>query len=264
MAFINIEDYVIDPTTGRPRSTSGNASLPVARTTNIGQGTAVPKPAPYSGTSGSGTSSSGGITPTQNLAYQQQLNRYALQKDQLRRAYELALGQYGEQEGESRASAESLGRQAYRAKMGTERTSENVSAGAGLQGSGYEQLAQQKTQETYQGQYEGIMADYQNALNAIRRSRESEKLQYEQNLQNIDLGITEENQNYALQSQETVKSLTEKASASEGYTNTRASVLNLKDSTSVTNAVKKAVANNLITQEEGTKIVDEWKSINLK
>lgn len=113
---------------------------------------------------------------------------YALQLKQLTDDYNLAKTQLDQQLAEQQGVTTKEAQQAYISKMQSQRVAKNILASQGLGSTGYEWLTGRKREEAYQGTYNTIMQNYQNALNAIERSRASQQQAYSQNVENVQMG----------------------------------------------------------------------------
>ena len=113
--------------------------------------------------------------------------QYNLQFGQLEESYQLALKQLNEQEKEEESQTERLAQQSYIAREKAEKVLPNQLGMMGVANTGYENVARQNIQQEYMNSYENFMYNLSLAKAAIKRARDSQTMNYNQNKASLQL-----------------------------------------------------------------------------
>lgn len=278
MALVNLEDKAkVNVVTGKPQTT---VYQPISQTVkkvdvvdntnkNVNQITPV--------TTTTYTDNSAELARLKQV-YDQQNSAYDTRLRQLQDAYSLSQKQLADQQAEQEASSTRLAQQAYVTKKQAERVSPNVLASQGLAQTGYENIAKQKIAQTYEGSYGNIMADYQSALNQLKRSQESAQLSYQQDTENVGLDKASAYQDYlynvAKSNASAVSTTTEKKAtttqnnnATDAYTaltNALSGQTRTNTQADATNFINSKLTNKEITQTQADQLKAYAKALVAK
>ena len=119
--------------------------------------------------------------------WQQSQAQYDLQYGQLEQSYQLALKQLNEQEKEEESQTGRLAQQSYIAREKAEKVLPNQLGMMGVANTGYENVARQNIQQEYMNSYENFMYNLSLAKAAIKRARDSQTMNYNQNKASLQL-----------------------------------------------------------------------------
>jgi hypothetical protein len=122
--------------------------------------------------------------------------QFNLQSNQYDQSYKLALNQLDEQEKEEVGQTERLAQQSYLAREKAERVLPNQLGMMGAANTGYENVARQNINQQYQNQYEQFMNNLALAKAAIKRARDSQSMNYNQQKQSLQLNQQQTYDNY--------------------------------------------------------------------
>lgn len=110
-----------------------------------------------------------------------------LSQEQLNQSYLLSQSQLKALEQEKTSQSSKLAQQAYISKKQAERVTPDVLAAQGLAQTGYVNTRRNQIEQGYQGQYGAIQDDLTSYMQGYNRQRESQDLNYNQNLSQIEL-----------------------------------------------------------------------------
>ena len=277
MALVNLEDKTkVNVITGKPQTT---VYKPVTPNVNIDNktnpaGSNTNQVTPVTTTTTTYADNSAELSRLKQL-YDQQNSAYDTRIRQLQDAYSLSQKQLAEQQSEQESYSTKLAQQAYVNKKQAERVNPNVLATQGLAQTGYENIAKQKIAQTYEGSYGNIMADYQSALNQLKRSQESSQLSYQQDTENVGLDKASAYQDYLYNvarsnasavSTTTTKqaTTTQNNNASDAYTaltNALSGTSRTSTQTDATNYINAKLSNNEITQTQADQLKNYAKAL---
>lgn len=126
-------------------------------------------------------------TSAYDRSWGQNQAQYNLQLGQLDQSYQLALSQLSEQEKEEESQTGRLAQQSYIAKKQAEKVLPNQLEMMGVANTGYENVARENIQNQFNNSYEQYMYNLGLAKAAIKRARESQTMNYNQNKASIQL-----------------------------------------------------------------------------
>lgn len=233
------------PNTGLPNNTVGITSGMI-------NGNNTRKPT-TNNTNRTNTSSNNG---SYDRNRQQTQAQYNLQLGQLDQSYQLALSQLSEQEKEEESQTGRLAQQSYLAKKQAEKALPNQLSAMGLSQTGYEGVARNSINEQHMNAYENYMYNLSLAKAAIKRARDSQTMNYNQNKASIQL-----NQQQAYDDYVYSKSQSNKSSGS----NTKPTIdtviqtaLSYGSADRSVDYLKSMVDQKVISREEANRIYNEY------
>ena len=141
-------------------------------------------------------------TSSYDRGWNQNQAQFNLQASQLDESYKMALSQLSEQEKEEESQTGRLAQQSYIAREKAEKVLPNQLGMMGAANTGYENVARQNIQQQFENSYENYMYNLGLAKAAIKRSRESEQMNYSQNKARIDLSKQQSYDDYQYSKQQ--------------------------------------------------------------
>ena len=154
-------------------------------------------------------------TSAYDRAWGQANAQYELQASQATQSNDLAMRQLTEQETERKGQTERLAQQAYIARKQSERVLPNVMGAMGTSGTGYENVAKQNIETSYENQYSSYMNELNLALASIKRAREGQSLNFNQNMESINLNKAQTYDDYQFNVAQAQKQAQERAIAQQ-------------------------------------------------
>lgn len=124
-----------------------------------------------------------------------------LSEEQLNQSYLLSQSQLKQMSDEKTSQSSKLAQQAYISKKQNERVMPDVLASQGLANTGYVNVRKNQLEQGYQGQYGAIQDDLNAYMSNAKRQKESQDLNFNQNISQINL----QKQQYELQYQQRLK-----------------------------------------------------------
>lgn len=194
---------------------AGSTSPNLGITKPVAQAIPTPKPATVNKTASTVNNAISAVADTSayDRAWGQANAQYALQASQATQSNDLAMRQLTEQEAERKSQTERLAQQAYIARKQSERVLPNVMGAMGTSGTGYENVAKQNIETSYEDQYSSYMNELALALASIKRARESQSLNFNQNMESINLNKAQAYDDYQFNVAQAQRQAQERAQA---------------------------------------------------
>lgn len=212
-----IED--VNTSVKKPTSSylAGSTSPNLGITKPVAQKAPTPKPATPSKTASTVNNAISAVADTSayDRAWGQANAQYELQASQATQSNDLAMRQLTEQETERKGQTERLAQQAYIARKQSERVLPNVMGAMGTSGTGYENVAKQNIETSYENQYSSYMNELNLALASIKRAREGQSLNYSQSMESLNLNKAQTYDDYQFNVAQANKQAQERALAQQ-------------------------------------------------
>lgn len=241
------------PNTGLPNNTVGITSGMV-------NGNNTRKPT-TNNTNRTNTSSNNG---SYDRNWQQTQAQYNLQLGQLDQSYQLALSQLSEQEKEEESQTGRLAQQSYIEREKAKKVLPNQLGMMGVANTGYENVARENIQNQFNNSYEQYMYNLGLAKAAIKRARDSQTMNYNQNKASIQLNQQQAYDDYQYSKQQAYIKQSQSNSSSVGSKNKPTIDTVIKNALSYGSAdrsvdyLKSMVEQKVISREEANRIYNEY------
>ena len=219
MARVNtlMEDRATNVNKSKSSYLAGSTSPNLGITKPVAQKAPTPKPATVNKTASTVNNAISAVADTSayDRAWGQASAQYDLQANQAKQSNELAMRQLTEQEAERKGQTERLAQQAYIARKQSERVLPNVLGAMGASGTGYENVAKQNIETSYENQYSAYMNELNLALASIKRAREGQSLNYAQSMESLNLNKSQAYDDYQFNVAQAQKQAQERALAQQ-------------------------------------------------
>lgn len=241
------------PNTGLPNNTVGITSGMV-------NGNNTRKPT-TNNTNRTNTSSNNG---SYDRNWQQTQAQYNLQLGQLDQSYQLALSQLAEQEKEEESQTGRLAQQSYIEREKAKKVLPNQLGMMGVANTGYENVARENIQNQFNNSYEQYMYNLGLAKAAIKRARDSQTMNYNQNKASIQLNQQQAYDDYQYSKQQAYIKQSQSNSSSVGSKTKPTIDTVIKNALSYGSAdrsvdyLKSMVDQKVISREEANRIYNEY------
>lgn len=203
-------------------------------------------------------------TSAYDRSWGQNQAQYNLQLGQLDQSYQLALSQLSEQEKEEESQTGRLAQQSYIAKKQAEKVLPNQLEMMGVANTGYENVARENIQNQFNNSYEQYMYNLGLAKAAIKRARESQTMNYNQNKASIQLNQQQAYDDYQYSKQQaSIKQSQSNSSSVVSKTKPNIDTV-IKTALSYGSAdrsvdyLKSMVEQKVISREEANRIYNEY------
>lgn len=196
--------------------------------------------------------------------WQQTQAQYNLQLGQLDQSYQLALSQLSEQEKEEESQTGRLAQQSYIEREKAKKVLPNQLGMMGVANTGYENVARENIQNQFNNSYEQYMYNLGLAKAAIKRARDSQTMNYNQNKASIQLNQQQAYDDYQYSKQQAYIKQSQSNSSSVGSKNKPTIDTVIKNALSYGSAdrsvdyLKSMVDQKVISREEANRIYNEY------
>lgn len=234
------------PNTGLPNNTVGITSGMV-------NGNNTRKPT-TNNTNRTNTSSNNG---SYDRNWQQTQAQYNLQLGHLDQSYQLALSQLSEQEKEEESQTGRLAQQSYIEREKAKKVLPNQLGMMGVANTGYENVARENIQNQFNNSYEQYMYNLGLAKAAIKRARDSQTMNYNQNKASIQLNQQQAYDDYVYSKSQSNK-YSSGTSAKPTIDTVIKNALSYGTADRSVDYLKSMVEQKVISREEANRIYNEY------
>lgn len=245
------------PNTGLPNNTVGITSGMVGN-----KATTTPKNTSVN--TGVNKSSSVVDTSAYDRSWGQTQAQYNLQLGQLDQSYKLALSQLSEQEKEEESQTGRLAQQSYIEREKAKKVLPNQLGMMGVANTGYENVARENIQNQFNNSYEQYMYNLGLAKAAIKRARDSQTMNYNQNKASIQLNQQQAYDDYQYSKQQAYIKQSQ-SNSSSGVSKTKPTIdtviqnaLSYGSADRSVDYLKSMVDQKVISREEANRIYNEY------
>lgn len=208
--------------------------------------------------------SSSAVTSAYDRSWGQNQAQYNLQLGQLDQSYQLALSQLAEQEKEEESQTGRLAQQSYIEREKAKKVLPNQLGMMGVANTGYENVARENIQNQFNNSYEQYMYNLGLAKAAIKRARDSQTMNYNQNKASIQLNQQQAYDDYQYSKQQSYIKQSQSNSSSVGSKTKPTIDTVIKNALSYGSAdrsvdyLKSMVDQKVISREEANRIYNEY------
>lgn len=203
-------------------------------------------------------------TSAYDRSWGQNQAQYNLQLGQLDQSYQLALSQLSEQEKEEESQTGRLAQQSYIEREKAKKVLPNQLGMMGVANTGYENVARENIQNQFNNSYEQYMYNLGLAKAAIKRARDSQTMNYNQNKASIQLNQQQAYDDYQYSKQQAYIKQSQSNSSSVGSKTKPTIDTVIQNALSYGSAdrsvdyLKSMVEQKVISREEANRIYNEY------
>lgn len=183
--------------------------------------------------------------------------QYNLQLGQLDQSYQLALSQLAEQEKEEESQTGRLAQQSYIEREKAKKVLPNQLGMMGVANTGYENIARENIQNQFNNSYEQYMYNLGLAKAAIKRARDSQTMNYNQNKASIQLNQQQAYDDYVYSKSQSNK-YSSGTSAKPTIDTVIKNALSYGSADRSVDYLKSMVEQKVISREEANRIYNEY------